>query len=83
MNKPERRICLNIDIDADTVEDAVGELKSLIIKMLHRGEEDIHSVSGGNSTGSIITMKVNPEITHDTFIEELNKYLEVIENEKT
>lgn len=82
MEKPKRRIQLNIDIGADSIDAAIHDLKQIIFEMTVRGEDNMNTVSGGYSSGNTVRLIVNPDVDHDSYVEELNKYLDANKDDK-
>jgi hypothetical protein len=61
-------------IGADSIDDLVGHLKSIIFDVKHRGSRG--SVSGGYSAGGFYEISEDESITHETWGRSLNEYLE-------
>ncbi len=75
-DKPRRAIEITITIGADTPSDVRGALNAIEFNISEHGEDmNLNIVSGGPSSGYTIGGKHNPEITHDMYFEQLNKYL--------
>jgi len=77
-NNLERRIVFEAKIEGDTVEEIVKELFHLIgrIRKDEGVEKPISLVSGGCNSNHTVTMRVNPEVTPESYRESLNLYLE-------
>lgn len=74
MSYPKRAHVLTLELGADTKEDMIAALEQIIFD-LHRGSTDV--TSGGYSSGWIMAYKVDPEMTHDRYVDLLNAALEV------
>lgn len=71
---PERAWVIEIKVQGDTRDDAVELLRSLLID-LDRGSNG-PSVSGGCSSGGTMTVRNNPEMTHDLYFALLQPILD-------
>lgn len=72
MDKPLRAHSITITAGADTHEALVAELKQIIFD-IQRGSRN--SVSGGASTNHIINYVIDPEMTHDRYMDLLDQYI--------
>lgn len=68
-----RAFVLTLELQADTRNDLIGELRHL--EFMIASEQLAHGVSGGYSTGSVYDLNVDESITHDLYMEQLNEYL--------
>lgn len=63
---PHRRIVMRAKIEADSWEDLYGHLRSLTTEMACNDKRlSKQSVSGGYSSGHIIVIEENEDMTHD------------------
>ena len=75
--QPHRRIVFRAKIEADSWDDLYGHLRSLTTQMACDGNRlSTRSVSGGYSSGHIITIEEDVEMTHDKWAAELDAHLE-------
>lgn len=79
--KPERRIVFALEIQADTYGDVRAELRNIVYQLVVKSEsEDApivgSMISGGVGSGSIVTVRENPEMDHDKYFELMEAYLE-------
>ncbi len=73
--KHERRVNVNIDIGADSIEEAKRFLRSLLFDMERIPEDEPwHSTSGGYSSGGIVKITVDKEMTGDRYRELLEEW---------
>jgi len=76
VQKPRRAIEITITIGADTPRNVLDALNSIEFNIMEHGDDmNINSVSGGTSDSYEIHGSHKPEITHDMYFEQLNKYL--------
>lgn len=68
--KPRRAWELELRIGADTREDLVALLESLLFDSLKPGSNS--SVTGGCSSGGYFTVTHAPEWTHDRYFQHVN-----------
>lgn len=73
MEAPNRRFCVTISLDGDTAEDIEDALRQIHFDWA-RGSRG--TVTGGCSSGWIVEVTEDPEMTHDEYITALNRYLE-------
>lgn len=73
MNKPERAYVLDLRVEADSLDDLIGYLRSFETELYM--EQVSTGVSGGYSAGSIYSLKINEGVTHDSWWQEMQKYL--------
>lgn len=66
MTRPQRRYKVTITIQGDTWEDAMRELRGIARHVEDHGPE-CQQVSGGYSTGSIVDVEFDPEMTGDKY----------------
>lgn len=68
MEKPERAYTINIKVSADDWEACIAELNFIVDHVIEHGEI-CSSVSGGYSTGHIVNIEHDPEMTHEKYFE--------------
>ena len=73
-NVPERRHVIEINIEADSEAALIEHLAHILFTFRARGISH-SSVSGGYSTGHIITYRVNENVTHESWAKALNEHL--------
>jgi hypothetical protein len=83
MDKPRRRIEAKLTISADDWDAFCGALKSIRRDISIHGALSKSSVSGGYDRGWIIECSERPEITHDSWLADLDAYLAAIKAEAT
>jgi len=71
---PERKCVIDINIEADSEEELMAHLEHVLFTFKTSGISR-SSVSGGYSTGHIITYRVNENVTHESWTKALNEYL--------
>ena len=78
---PRRAFVLDLKVQADTLEDLIGYLRSfetdLFMNKISTG------VSGGYSAGSIYSLSHDPAITHESWEIALNEYLTAIRTKES
>lgn len=77
---PARAVRFTLKIEADTRNDLVSALINLAT-MIDR-EEITTGVSGGVNSGWIYELLVDPEQTHEAYVQQLHDYLEEKYNAK-
>lgn len=80
IERPRRKYELDLRIHGDTWEDIVRELQDLAQHAKSRGPE-CSSVSIGSSSGYIITVRHDPNMTGDLYQQQLEEYLKSEEAE--
>lgn len=70
---PVRAFSITIKIGGDTKEGAVALLREFADSI---DEGQIGTAHGGPSSGGFFDVKIDPEMTHDKYIEALEAYLE-------
>lgn len=78
--RPRRTFELDVHVDGDTWDDVLRELRHLVRHIEDHGPE-CKSVGGGYSTGHIVSIRHDPEMTGDRFRENLEKYLEAAQDD--
>ena len=75
--KPKRHIEAMLTISADDAETFMAHLRQVLFDLDRGLDKDAgyYSVSGGYSSSHIIEVKVNKDITHDSWADELGRYL--------
>ena len=73
--RPQRCYTLDISIGADDWQGVVDDLRHLTSHIEDCGPK-CSSVMGGSSSGYTVTVTHRPDMTHDKYFEELNKYLD-------
>lgn len=71
--KPKRAWVLDLHLEADTREDLVELLRSMLFDSLGAGSDS--SVSGGCSSGGYYTVTNDHEQTHERYVEQLEAYI--------
>lgn len=74
VEKPKRAFEVEIRVGGDTWEDVARHLRDLMIHIEDHGPR-CSSVSGGPSVGSYVDIVERPEMTHERYHEELERYL--------
>lgn len=74
MKRPRRAFELRLDVDGDTWEDVANQLESIVQHVVSHGPK-CESVGGSPSSGHIVIVTQNPEMTHERYFEELDLYL--------
>lgn len=77
-DKPHRQYEVELHISADDHDELIRALHQLTF-MFERGdiEDSTHTgVSGGWGWGHTLNMRVDREMTHDRYMDELNAYLD-------
>jgi hypothetical protein len=77
LTPPRRAHVLELKIEADTLHDLIGYLRNFENQLA--AGEITRGVSGGYSSGSIYAYSVDETITHDSWAEALNQYLDAID----
>lgn len=70
----KRAHSLIMKVEADTKDDLVRELKHVIWRI--RAGEITKGVMGGYSASNIYSYCIDPDITHDTYFEQIDAWLE-------
>lgn len=73
---PRRRIVAKIEIEADSWRDLRGALRQLETDMVVNGGVLRNVVSGGYSSGWIVTADEDESITHETWERDLKAHLQ-------
>lgn len=74
LQPPHRRLVLTLELNADSWEDAIQALESLVLD-LELGHCRMGSVSGGYSSGYLLRVQEDPEITHERYMEAVHAYV--------
>lgn len=74
LNRPKRKHRITIDLQADDLLSLYLELEEISFRL--RTESMTNSVSGGVHTGHIVTYEFDESMTHDTYVQKLNEYIE-------
>lgn len=77
MKQPRRAHHLTLEVGADTYEDLIYALKQIIFD-IERGSRQ--SVSGGYSTGWILSYSTDETMTHDRYFALLDTYIAGTQN---
>lgn len=81
MGKPQRMFQLTLTIGADSLEELRDRFDGLIETV--RGIRTTYfSMEAGPNSSSITRLVFDPNMTHDKYIEELEKHLQHLENEE-
>lgn len=70
---PRRRITIEISLGADSYEDAVRYLAHLV-KRIHEKDMDGSTILGGYSCNYACEIVESPEVTHESYINEVEKF---------
>lgn len=81
MRHPRRRFTIRIMVTGDTWEDVAHSLRDLLPHVEEHGPA-CSSVSGGSSTGHIVEVTEDPEMTHEKYTQELETYLADLRSKK-
>lgn len=73
---PRRRIAAKIEIEADSWRELRVALRQLETKMVEDGGKLRSHVSGGYSSGWIVTANEDESITHETWERDLDAHLQ-------
>lgn len=74
---PHRRLVMRAKIEADSWDDLYAHLCSLTTEMACNSNRlSTRSISGGYSSGHIITVEEDVEMTHDKWAAELDAHLD-------
>ena len=71
--KPKRCYDITVRVGADTWEDAARELERVALHVVDHGPE-CNQVSGGPDSGSWVHIDHNPEMTHDRYFEDVERF---------
>ena len=74
MEQPERRFVLGMKLGADSREDLMSLLNSIVRDFERRGGQ-FDLITGGYSTGGTVVVVEHGDVTHDKYFEELNAWL--------
>lgn len=75
---PRRRVEFIAKIGADSWEDLQHALQHLSTEIARHGRLPASSCSGGYSTGHIVVTSEDSDITHDSWANRLNEYLDAL-----
>lgn len=81
--KPRRRIVADIKIEADSWDALEGHLRSLLTDMVIHERLPVSSISGGYSSGHIISVDEDETITHESWEVELEAFIKRLDEERT
>ena len=70
---PKRRVTISIDVGGDTMGDAVSMLQHFM-RMIEDGSPTC--VTGGYDRCGTFTVIERPDVTHETFLDALDKWME-------
>lgn len=73
---PRRRVVADIKIQADSWEELQHHLNGLATDIAMYGCLSSNSISGGCSSGHIITTNEDPSITHESWAEDNQAYVD-------
>lgn len=82
MERPERKIVLDVKIQADSWEDIASVFEALSDRIDREGPIT-QLVSGGYSSGYSVTGKVNPEQTGENYRAQNDEYVKQLRSERT
>jgi len=77
MTAPKRRFVLTIEIGADTWKDALRDLRDVVSALEGHVDDPrlFGSCMGSPSVGHIVEVHEDPTMTHERYVEDLEKYL--------
>lgn len=75
---PRRRVVAEIKVGADSWEDLRHELVHLATEIARHGNLSKWSVSGGYSCGHVITTSEDESVTHDSWAEANEAYVQTL-----
>jgi pyruvate-formate lyase-activating enzyme len=75
MEKPNRRYMLTLKIGADDMKSLIQSLDSIAFDLEGWNERAYQSISGSPSAGTIVDLEFHPDVTHDSYHEQLRAYL--------
>lgn len=81
MKKPARRFTIEIEIGADDWETAALALSELADHVARHGPK-YNAVSGGYSSGHVVMIRERPDVTHDSYFAELERFVSEQEKEQ-
>lgn len=70
---PRRRWLVEINVGGDELEDVLREILRMAEHVQEHGK-DCSMVSGGYSTGGFVRITENPDMTHDRYFEEIERW---------
>lgn len=82
MSDLKRRYEMELNMQADDLQSLRGMLMTLLYDLDRIDEETVarlnpyDQVSGGYSGNHIMKLHVRPDVTHDSYMEQLNAYLD-------
>lgn len=71
---PRRRFEVVVSISGDAWEDVAAAVRELLPDLVEHGPK-CNSISGGYTSGSWVQVIESPEVTHDSYVEALERYL--------
>jgi hypothetical protein len=72
--RPQRMYQVTIEVGADSWEDTAAEIRRVLEHVEEHGPE-CSLVSGGYSSGSHVTVRHDPAMSHDAYFAALDQYL--------
>ncbi len=78
MERPKRRIEMVLKIGADDMDSLRSILRSESITLEPVEERNYESFSGGYDGNHRLTIVVNPEVSHDSYVEALEAYIKYL-----
>ena len=82
MSELKRRYELKLTMGADDLPSLRGMLNTIIYDLARLEDGDIemvnpyHAISGGYSGNHSLTLELRPDVTHDSYVEQLEAHLE-------
>ncbi len=73
--KPKRAVVLELRVEGDTRAGVVSLLEDFLRQIRDRDGGGSSSVTGGYSSGGYYGITVNPDMTHERYVKELEDYL--------
>lgn len=78
--EPRRRVALTISIQGDTWDDLHEALSALAEDLGHDRVGRVSMACGGMTYGWSVTGSCDPSITHDSYFEGLDRYLDRVDD---
>jgi hypothetical protein len=69
----ERKYMFAIKVGADDLDELERAVDGVLREIRRQGEQNYSVISGGVGSGYIAALKVNPDQTHDGYIEAIQK----------
>lgn len=82
MDKPKRKYEMQLTMGADDLPSLRGMLNTLIYDLARLEDSDVekvnpyHAISGGYSGNHSIEIRIQPDMDHDKYMDQLNAYID-------